>query len=155
MDFASLRAELLDDPAGAGYATPLGAGDDAAAAALLNEPRTPGRKAGARLTALGVLDVLGPEAGTAFLAAVEAASPGVPVLAMANRILWMVSGGGLDFGDPRLHAQLDGLVAAGIVQAGHAETLKAYGTRPWSRAEVVLGDGARVTDADVARALRG
>jgi hypothetical protein len=155
MNLTQLRSELQGDPASIGYASHVASGADFTLAAMLNAPRTNGRKKDAFLTERGILFVLGPSAGDTFLSAIEAASQANSLLARTVRILRDLAGQGIDVGDPATQAQLDALALAGVITAESSAAVKAYGTRQWSRAEIVLGEGVHVSDSDVARALRG
>jgi hypothetical protein len=107
---------------------------------------------------LTILNLLGPEDGEACLQGLEAAALVNPVVARAVRILKQASGlgtpqAGIDLGFPSVQAMLTTLAQANFITAGARETLAAAGTRLWSRAEVLGGEGTRVRHEEVAKAL--
>lgn len=109
------------------------------------------------LTERGIIDVLsaahGPSAADSFLTAIETAAQANSLLARIVRILRDYAGGGLDFADPIVHAQLDALVGGGVINSAHATTLKNYGLKSYTRAESLFGVNTTVTHNDVAKAL--
>jgi len=155
VDSAALKA-LID-------ATPAlkamgGAGDDAGIAASLNAPTaTLGPKPGTWVTELGILDILGPEAGEAALQGLEAAAGSNPVIARVVRILKQASGignpgSGIDLGSPATRAMLAALRGTALSKAS-ADALLAAGGRPYSLAELTWGDGVTVRADEVSAAL--
>lgn len=73
-----------------------------------------------------VLRVLGPDAGAAFLDAVEKLSATVPRLKWALRIM---AADGVNMADPVSRDQIDGLVAARLLTAVQGDALKATAER--------------------------
>lgn len=73
-----------------------------------------------------VLRVLGPDAGAAFLDAVEKLSATVPRLKWALRIM---AADGVNMADPVSRDQIDGLVAAHLLTTAQGDALKATAER--------------------------
>jgi hypothetical protein len=98
------------------------------------------------LTEGGILRVLGPQAGNAVLAAVEALSvsqdPSAPVMVRIVRLLRDIAGGGIDFGDPQVRGMLDTFQAGGVLTADSVAKLKETAEVP-----------ALVSADDVSRAM--
>lgn len=125
MDIAALAAELAkSDYAGKTTAQKF---------AALTTPSVTVPKPGTRLAELGVLDVLGPTAGEAFLQGLEAAAQSNPTLARIVR--WLRTDYGVDLGNATLQQQLLGLAQLGVVTQQSAEALVAHGSKQISIAE--------------------
>jgi len=156
---SELAAELREDPAGIGYATPLASGRDGTTADLLNAPRTPGLRTGTRITELTILDLLGPQDGETFLQRLELAAVSNPVVARVLRIIKQSSGqggdAGVDIGNANVQAMLDELARSGAVSRSSVDRLIAAGTREWSRAEVLWGSGTVISEQQVGQARNG
>lgn len=69
-----------------------------------------------------IMQAIGPEAGAAFLDSLEAMSASVPMVRWAMHIIKLR---GLDMSDPAARAQIDGLVATGILTAANGAKIKA------------------------------
>jgi hypothetical protein len=155
VDPAALKDMIDANPALKALAA---SGDDAGVARMLNAPTaTPGAKPGTWVTELGILDILGPEAGEAALQGLEAAAGGNPVIARVVRILKQASGignpgSGIDLGSPATRAMLAALRGTALAEAS-ADALLAAGGRPYSLAELTWGAGAVVRADEVSAAL--
>lgn len=144
-DYQALKAELAK-----GDLSGLAA---SSAAAKLNSDVVTVLRPGSYLMEAGVVAVLGLAAGNAAMAGFEAAAQVDPK--MARVVRYLKGDGakeGVDFGRADTHAQLDALVAAGVIQAADAAALKAYGQETKSRAQAVAGWDLQVTTADVTKA---
>lgn len=71
-----------------------------------------------------IMQALGPDAGAQLLDALESMAATVPRVRWAMHI---IRGRGLDMSDPMTRAQIDGLVAAGILTALNGQKMKAIG----------------------------
>lgn len=69
-----------------------------------------------------IMQAIGPQAGAAFLDSLEAMSASVPMVKWAMHIIKLR---GLDMSDPAARAQIDGLVATGILTAANGAKIKA------------------------------
>ena len=151
VNLAQLKAELQADPAGRGYAAhvPHAPG---ALADLLNAQSTTLAKS-RMITARGIMASygLGPSAGAAFLDKLEVLSAGVPAIKWAMKFLQAESG--IDVGEPATQAMLTSLVGVGGVTQTEVDGVKAMANQPASRAEVLFGAEAQITEADVRAAL--
>jgi hypothetical protein len=159
---AALAAELANDPLSLGYAARVAVGDDAGIAALLNTPRgdaTP-----------GIIDIATVQAALHTMTHAStmpvwiviedyaANEQGDVGLRACCRMVLAVVGGKyqtIDFSLAAVQQILGGLVAGTLLTQEQADTLVGLSARQWSRAEVLFGKGASVTNIDVARALRG
>jgi len=170
---AALADELAGDPESLGYAALVAAGNDAGVAALLNAPRTPGLRAESWITEVILYRLLGPAAAEAFLQTLDGSAGHQAVPAGVRAIIarvrgWIAQaagvGNGVDAGNaytqetlkalPGVFSQAGYLVGQDLADFSAAvDAVCAYGVRPWSRAEVVGGEGAVVGHGDVARAL--
>lgn len=147
----ALRAELLTDPAGMGYAPHL---QDALGVLLqlLQQPTgdmLPGEMV---LTDMSIASRLVPANGLAFVDgifdALEALAAGS---ATTRRMIDRLAGGGVNFGDPALRAQIEAWASSGGLTRAEADALLALPMRPASRAELLgLPD---LTEADITAAL--
>lgn len=159
MDHAALRAELLADPEGLGYAAPLAAGDDTAVAALLNARTLRGPVPIAELSAYC--------AGSGITGAVKALlevplgtdiAPDVPMTLQLKGLLYTVETllvtdyrlSTADVDDPAFGAALDGLQSLGVIDADKRAAVVALGADRASRADALFG--GPVTHLDVAAA---
>ena len=151
VNLAQLKTELQADPAGLGYAhhVPHAPG---ALAELLNAQSTTLAKS-RMITARGIMASygLGPSAGAAFLDKLEVLSAGVPAIKWAMKFLQAESG--IDVGEPATQAMLTSLVGVGGVTQTEVDGVKAMANQPASRAEVLFGAEAQITEADVRAAL--
>lgn len=151
-----LHDAIAADPALAALAA---SGADSAVAAALNAPHQPGPRSGTWATELGILAILGPVAGEAALQGLEAAAGSNAVIARVLRILKQASGvgnpaAGIDLGSPAVRAMISALSGTAL-DAASAAALLAAGSRMWSRAEALWGEGTRIAHEDVAAAMRG
>lgn len=130
---AALKSEIQSDPTGVGYAAPVAAGADGAVADLLNA-------AGAGVAysiyrkSVGIHEII---------AAIDATNFGsLAALQVAKLQLLFAGTGNLDATDANTRA-----IATGIFTGMTATltNLAALVKRQGSRAEVLWGDGARVT----------
>jgi carboxypeptidase C (cathepsin A) len=137
MNIQTLKTEI----AGESYAGK----SDAEIATMLNASTVTVNAPGTYLNELGVLDVLGPTNGEAFLAAIEASqnAEGLAVLKRAVRRLQTVEG--LDVGNATLQAQLQALATDTVVTQAAVNAIIAHGSKQISRAEQLgletVGDG--------------
>jgi hypothetical protein len=150
IDYAALKTELQTDPKGLGLAVRVAAGDDDGAATLLNT---------AGLSGETVQDGEIPK-GTFLLSLapnlLSMASLSAALQEKWDRIINAVAANAtVHITHPHVIACVDAAVADGILTADDGAATKALGTRSCSRAEKLFGAGVVVTDADVARALRG
>jgi len=116
---------------------------DQAAADAINAPSITVAAPGTYLTELGVLDILGTEAGEMFLAALEITQNAMPVLKRAVRRLQGELG--IDVGNATVRGQLQALAAAQVITPESVAALLAHGSKQISIAESngwgVVGDG--------------
>ena len=151
VNLTQLKAELQADPAGRGYAAhvPHAPG---ALADMLNAPTASMAKP-RMITARGIMASygLGPAAGAAFLDKMESLSASVPAIKWAMKFLQAESG--IDVGEPATQAMLTSLVGVGGVTQTEVDGVKAMANQPASRAEVLFGAEAQITEADVRAAL--
>ncbi len=128
MNFQTLKQELVSDPLGRGYAgmTP------SQVAASLN---TPDRAivVPTMVNARRLMKELGPVDGAAILDKLQAASQTAPPVRWA--MAFLTSESGIDVGDPATRAQLDRLVANGVLTQTEASRIKAIAGRTVSRAQ--------------------
>jgi len=151
VNLAQLKTELQTDPAGLGYAAhvPHAPGTLAdmlnAQSVTMAKPRM--------ITARGIMASygLGPSAGAAFLDKMDALAAGVPAIKWAIKFLQAESG--IDVGEPATQAMLTSLTGVGGITQAEVDGVKAMALQPASRAEVLLGDGVQITEADVRAAL--
>lgn len=154
---SALRTDILGR---SNLDAPRAAGSDGGIAAWYAASDATGPKADTFLTELGIYLVLGPTDGETFLASLEAVAASSPVVKRTLSILKNGSGtgypnAGLDFGSAMVQAFLTSLAGQGAVTVAARDALIAYGSRPWSRAEVLWGEGVVITADDVSKALRG
>jgi hypothetical protein len=156
MDYAALATELAEPQ----YA-PYLPDDTPAICALLNALSTTMVKE-KFVTARSVLASLGAP-GAVTLTRLEefAATPmpsDPPVAAMHCSVKWamrfLAGETGIDVGHATTRGLLDALVTATVITQAEADAIKALAVQPASRAEVLFGAGARVTDSDI-RAAQG
>lgn len=147
IDITELAAEIENDPQTLGYAAPAALGDCTSIAAKLNAKTGSGAASIAR-TSVGKGDLVQALLPVAFL---------LPTLTAAKQAVWghvlaMLNGSD---GAVRITQAVSGALAAaqadGLLTAAQAGAIT---HRTGSRAEVLWGDGAIVTDRDVAEALR-
>lgn len=115
------------------YADAVAAHDYASLEATLNAANIAAVKADSYITELGILSLLGPTAGQAFLAGIEAAATVQPVLDRAIR--WLRSDRGIDVGNAHVRTMIGQLSVAGVVTPASANAVLAVGSRTISRAE--------------------
>lgn len=149
----TLTDEIMNDPEGVGYQPHVDAGDHAAVAALLNEPRY--QTTGAREITSRELLVWG--GGEGRLARLRAAvgNDQLPdtIRSMADAALRMLQREDttLDMSRPEIVGMIDALVQASVLTDADRTSLQTLSTREISRAEQ-LGLG-RVSHRDVAGAV--
>lgn len=147
-----LRQELDDDPAGIGYAGPLAAGDDTAVAELLNtrvfRGPVPIIDVSAYCTTRGITGMV---EATAWDQSTPLAVRGLcfGVLSILRDDMRLNVA---DMDDPAFDQMTDALIALGLLTAAQKSDLHALGENRRSRAEVLWGADAGVTETDVARA---
>lgn len=141
-DYVALHRELIGDPLARGYAQM----SDIEAARDLNTAYRV-RVMPTMVTVRTLLARMDPPIAAALLDALTAAAQTDPVV---NWAMHAFERDGIDVGHPNTRAQLDVLVAQGLLEAQHAAALKAVAERPVSRAVEVFGWG--VSTYDVARA---
>lgn len=162
MDHAALRAELLADPEGLGYAAPLAAGDDTAVAALLNARTLRGPVPIAELSAYCAQS--GITGAVKALLEVPLGGPiaeGVPMTLQLKGLLYTVETllvtdyrlTTADVDDPAFGAALDGLQSLGVIDADKRAAVVALGDDQRSRAEVLFGGPVSATAVGTARNL--
>lgn len=142
-----LRDELLNDPAGLGYAAhiPHAPGK---LTEMLNAPA--GTMPKTRfVTARAILAEL--DDGAAVLDALEAAGPAFSAVRWA--LDFLRGPDGIDVGHSRTQQMIDALALHNALTQAQATALKAMANQPASRAEMVLGTGSIVSEADVRAAL--
>lgn len=160
MNYFDLRAELMEDPEGIGYAASVASGADGDTATLINAPRA-SVLGSASLAKIQSLIQLQPAVGEAiksvWVKAKEiAGTPEHPLKdACAEAVELFVSAryDALQLQHPRVQALLDAYVAGGLMTQDQANEVIALGLRTISRAEQLWG--APVGVEDIARALRG
>ena len=145
MDIAALAAEIAKaDYAGKTTVQKF---------AVLTTPSVIVPKPGTRLAELGVLDVLGPTEGEAFLQGLEAAAQSNSTLARIVR--WLRTDYGVDLGNATIQQQLLGLAQAGAVTQQSAQALIAHGSKQISIAEQNGWHGLGVGHVKSAEGLNG
>lgn len=148
---ATLRDEILTGPLAAELAPFVANGADNQIAAILNEPRYTVAADVSRIDLLmwaAQYDILGPLRDAA-------AERGSPVRSIADAALMIFTVADLtsvNMADPGIMELFAALTQAGIIKAEAVDAI-AGRKRIISRAQQALG--ANVSDADVARALRG
>ena len=124
-----MRGELGSDPLGRGYA---GMTDEQVAASLNAKDRKVVQQT--MVTAKELMARMEPNAAASILQKLESAS------ATNNVVKWIMSfltgaGEGIDVGHANTRAQIEALVAAGVLTATEGASLKALAERTVSRAE--------------------
>lgn len=123
--------------------------------AAINAPGATAAVPGSYLAEGGILRVLGPTTGDAFLSGIEAAAAQAgPLQSLLNRVIRIVrdtAGGGIDFGNAATWAVLDQLQTASVVAADSVSALKAYGSAPGPSIAQTLGFPP-ITTSDLAAA---
>ena len=146
MNYSQIKTEITTDSTSQGYATPLASQAWNILAAMMNKPVISAPRPGTWFTELGIMAVLGPTAGDAFLTTLESVAASSTVLSRIVRIVHQSSGignptSGIDLGTAEVQAMLQGLAqqinSAPFTIAVNA--LIAAGTRLYSRVEVVTG----------------
>ena len=124
-----LRDELVKDPLGRGYAA---MSDEQGAASLNNPDRTVIEQT--MVTAKDLMARMDPGAAATILQKLESAAA---TNAVVKWIMSFITGGGegIDLGHANTRAQIDALVAAGVLTATEGASLKALAQRTVSRAE--------------------
>ena len=147
MDLNALRAEVQVDPAGIGYAGHLpeapGQVVELLNARVFSMPKATFISARGVMSAAG----LGPSAGARFMDKLEALAATVPEIKWALKFLQTEAG--IDIGGADTQAILTSLIGAGGITAAEIDGIKAMAMQPASRVELLFGDGAAVTEADL------
>jgi len=140
IDYNALKTELQTDPQALGYAAPVGVGDDVGTAALLNQVRS------------GITIFRSRVESWELLACLVKAE--WDALAAGDKQLYqvLVSLPFVNTADSRIRALFGALFGSATTTRAN---LLAMAQRQGSRAEQLFGEGASVSPADVARALRG
>jgi hypothetical protein len=142
IDYAAMRSEIVTDPAGVGYAAPYAAGNDDGVAALLNAVGA-GAAYSVYKKSVPVRDLVASIDPTNFAA--------LTALQLAKLQLLFTGAATLDASDANTRTIVQG------VFSGMAATLTNFAVlvkRQGSRAEVLWGDGARVSADDVSKARK-
>lgn len=145
---SALSDEIMQDPAGRGYATPLAAGDNAGVLALLNEPITD--QVGAHVVSSAELLIWGGQAGR--LAALTAAETDTSLtadqraIAQAARLMVQRADTVLDYSRAEIQGMVAALVQAGVFTPSDKTSLETLATAKVSRAEQVIGWPATLDD---------
>lgn len=143
MTFAALKTEIQTDPAGVGYASAVASGADGAVADLINTVR-----AGA---AYSIFKSSVPIA--ALVANIDSTNfAALTALQLAKLQLLFAGSASLDATDLNTRNIVTGVFTG---MAATLANLTILVKRQGSRAEVLWGDGTRITADDVAHALRG
>jgi len=136
---AALKAELQADPAGLGYATPYGLGDDAGVARILNTVQ-PGVAYSIFKNAIPLRDMVANVASAEFTT--------LTATQLAQLQFLFLGASSVDASDLNTR----NIITA--IFAGKTATLTNFATlakRQGSRAEVLFGIGVSVSDSDVSR----
>lgn len=158
-----LRAEIIDDPGGLGYAASWTVGDDSSVAAIINAPTRPGAVPIEVLASYCVTrGITGTVLALDSLSIGQTISPGVTmtleIKALLKSILTVIQ---IDYrltsaemNNPATGQMLDGAKALGIITSAQYAEILALANNRYSRAQELWGAGASISDADVARARR-
>ena len=139
MDLAILKAELLADPAGLGYAPLLAAGADGTVADLLNAVRDTISIDRGVIPSYEIVNATAPAEWTALSASEK------------QRYQTLTGAGQVDSGNINVRAAFQAMFAAGTATR---TALVALVTRKGSRAEQVFGPGVVVDFMSIAEARR-
>lgn len=137
MDLKRLQAEILEDPAGIGYAGAVAKGSANQVADLLNAPRFDGL---GKVEITPVLIWLAKYGIMARLRAAALDTDHAEIASIAEVALLLVQNPNipaLDVGLPDVQFMLDALVQAAIIPSQAADELRALATVKRSRAEVL------------------
>lgn len=153
MNLTALAAEINADPVGIGYAT-YRTEAPGRIADMMNA-RTQQMHKPRMVTSRGIMASygLGPTAGAAFLDKLQALSATVPAIRWAMKFL--ESEAGIDVGESATQLMLASLVGVGGISQQEVDGVKAMALQPASRAEVIFGTGAVVTEAQVRESING
>lgn len=141
MDLTALKAEIINDPAGLGYAALLPS-TPGYVAEILNRAGGGGTMLKTRLiTERGILSSygLGPTAGAAFLDKLDTvAASGLPGTDALSRMMKYIYGNeGVDIGDTASASSLGSLVGVAGITMEEASTVIGMALQPCSRAELL------------------
>ena len=140
LTLSALRTELLTDPTGIGYSTAVTRADHNTLVDLVN------RSAASYVVSIGTVTAIN-------LQSVVVASE-YAVLSGGQRDLWnavlTAATGGVPISNTAIRAQVAVVWSAGTTTRSN---LLALDTRTGTRAEVLFGEGVRVTSTDVQKAL--
>jgi len=152
IDTLALNSELVNDPAGLGYAQYIPNGETGKLQALINKPQFPSVKTH-MVTARGIMAGygLGPSIGAGFLDKLSAMSASVPAIKWAIKFLELEAG--IDVGEAATQAMLDSLVGVNGITQAEVNGIKAMAVQQVSRAEV-LGV-AYIDEQTIIKALYG
>ena len=151
VNLTQLKTELQTDPAGLGYAAHVPHAPGSLTDMLNAQSATMAKTR--MITARGIMASygLGPAAGAAFLDKMESLSASVPAIKWAMKFLQAEAG--IDVGEPATQLMLTSLIGVGGITADEVNGVKAMALQPASRAEVLFGAEAQITEADVRAAL--
>ena len=141
---AQLRAELLTDTGGLGYAAYVTANNDVTLAELLNDKTKGGNIDKTKVTAAEL---------QSCVIATEGISLSVAQSALWQHILIAASDGGVILSDAQIRNQILQVFTAGGAGTTRSK-VGALQQRAGSRAEALWGEGTTVSAGDVSRALR-
>ncbi len=155
MDYVALQSEIVDDPINMGFASWVASGHDGLIADQLNIKQFRGPVPIVELSSYCVRSGL---IGVCEIAASMTELP-MEIRAVCITVTTLMRDDfrltTCDTDDPAFGAACVGLIQAGLMSEEQQNTMIALGENRYSRAEVILGSGVRVTPDDVAKALRG
>lgn len=144
MNYQALKTEILTGP----LAAELVGKSDNEISDVLNDMRYTAVKS----RFITVRTMLAELAGTgAIIDKLDVAAASIPEVREALRYLRGETG--IDVGHPGTIAQLDALVAGGVLTNDEAESVKAMAMQPISRAELLGWQPVNYNDVNIARAL--
>ena len=156
MNLTALATEINADPVGIGYAQ-YKVDAPGRIADMMNVPSFVAPRS-RWISELGIMELYqdGPLAADVLLAKLETfAATQHQLSGVVRRVLRFLQGNGFDIGSPTSHNMLAVLAQAGVISADESTKLQALANKPASRAEVVFGNGAVVTEAQVREAING
>lgn len=147
-----LKTEIQTGPLAAELAPHVTAGDHIAIAGVLNRPDYGTIVYQRMVNFRTVMAEIDPVTGASILDKLEAAASTVSAIKWA--LYGIKSDTGIDVGHPATRAQIDALVAGGVLTSTEGAQLKSLAERMGSRAEALWGAGTVITHEQVAEALR-
>lgn len=126
---------LVEELSKESYASLVSSKDYAGIETLLNARNISKPVSGRYLTELGILDLLGPVNGEAFLAGIESNAAQVKMPVLTRVLRWLRMERGVDVGNQQIQSALFQLAAANIVSAASVNAVIAFGTQTVSIAE--------------------